>query len=136
MLFLSSNLANNAVRSKRHSAALIAETAINIGYSCRLLKEEMEEVYIVDGDTATEVRRQLQDAANDMEEKRKDEMDGMPSTMQQQQQGRSDGVGMWRRNRVDVAASPAVGADLLGFALVINGCSLVSLGCSEQTTLT
>ena len=96
----------------------------------------MEEVYIVDGDTATEVRRQLQDAANDMEEKRKDEMDGMPSTMQQQQQGRSDGVGMWRRNRVDVAASPAVGADLLGFALVINGCSLVSLGCSEQTTLT
>ena len=113
-----------------------AETAVNIGYSCRLLKEEMEEVYVVDGETATEVRRQLQDAVDDMDEKSKDEVDGMPPTMQQrqqqQQQGWQDTVGLWRRNRVNAAAqTPAVGADISGFALVINGSSLVSLVCSD-----
>jgi len=108
---------------------VISETAINIGYSCRLLKEEMEEIYIVDGDTAADVRRQLQNAVDDMEEKSKDDVDTMPSTTQQQQQqhGGRDGVGLWRRNRVDVEATPAVAADLSGFALVINGSSLASL---------
>jgi len=101
-----------------------AETAINIGYSCRLLKEEMEEVYVVDGVTATDVRRQLREAVNDMEEKSKDESDGMASTIQQQQQQQlSDGL--WRRNRVDTAPTTATGADLFGFALVISGSSLV-----------
>ena len=110
---------------------MISETAINIGYSCRLLKEEMEEIYIVDSDTATDVRRQLQDAIDDMEQKSKDDVDTMPSSVQQQQQhGRRDGVGFWGRNRVDVEATPAVGADLSGFALVINGSSLVSLICT------
>jgi len=112
----------------------ISETAINIGYSCRLLREEMEEVYIVDGDTASDVRRQLQDAVDDMEEKSKDDVDGIPPVMQQH--GRRDADGLWRRNRVDVATTPAVGADLLGFALVINGSSLVSLSCSDRISLT
>jgi len=118
------------VKSEKCSNAVISETAINIGYSCRLLKEEMEEIYIVDGDTAADVRRQLQNAVDDMAEKSKDDVDTMASTMQQQQQlGRPDGVGMWRRNRVDIEATPAVGADLSGFALVISGSSLASLIC-------
>ena len=82
---------------------------------------------MVDGETAAEVRRQLQDAVKDMEQKIKDDMDGMPPTMQQQ---RHDGVGWWRRNRVDTAAMPAVGTNLFGFALVVNGSSLVRLGYS------
>jgi len=88
----------------------------------------MEEIYVVDGETATDVRRQLQDAVKDMEEKSKNDVDGVPPTMQQ---GRTDGVGWWRRNRVAAAAAPAVGADLSGFALVINGSSLVSLRYSD-----
>jgi len=89
----------------------------------------MEEVYVVDGETATDVRRQLKDAVNDMEVKSRDSVDGMPSQQQQQQQqqGWRDGVGLWRRNRVDVAATTTVAGDLSGFALVINGSSLVSL---------
>ena len=84
----------------------------------------MEEVYIVDGDTANDVRRQLQEAVQDMEEKNKDDVDTMNSITQRQEQ---QGAGWWRRNRVGVATAPAVGIDLSGFALVINGSSLVSL---------
>lgn len=35
------------------------ETAINIGYSCRLLTDEMREVFIIDADDAAGVREQL-----------------------------------------------------------------------------
>lgn len=37
------------------------ETAINIGYSCRLLTDEMEEIFIVDGETEQEVKKQMTD---------------------------------------------------------------------------
>ncbi|KAL3097861.1 hypothetical protein niasHS_000596 [Heterodera schachtii] len=37
------------------------ETAINIGYSCRLLTEEMREVFIIDGKEEKEVEVQLKD---------------------------------------------------------------------------
>lgn len=38
----------------------IIETAINVGYSCQLLTDEMVDVFIVDGTTADEVQQQLQ----------------------------------------------------------------------------
>ncbi len=38
---------------------LVSETAINIGYSCKLLTDEMEEIYIVDGESYDEVLEQL-----------------------------------------------------------------------------
>jgi len=104
-----------------------AETAINIGYSCRLLKEEMEEVYIVDGETESDVRRQLQEAVDDMDDKGRgdgDEDGMMPGSTAAQRQQQWQADGLWRRNRVD--AAPTVGADLSGFALVISGSSLVS----------
>ncbi|KAE9554781.1 hypothetical protein FO519_001978 [Halicephalobus sp. NKZ332] len=37
------------------------ETAINIGYSCRLLTEDMKEVFVVDGKEESEVEVQLKD---------------------------------------------------------------------------
>lgn len=37
-----------------------AETAINVGYSCQLLTDELVDVFIVDGTTADEVQLQLQ----------------------------------------------------------------------------
>lgn len=39
---------------------LLKETAINVGYSCQLLTDEMVDVFIVDGTTAEEVQQQLQ----------------------------------------------------------------------------
>lgn len=39
--------------------ALCAETAINIGYSCQLLTDELVDVFVVDGTTLDEVEKQL-----------------------------------------------------------------------------
>lgn len=38
---------------------LILETAINIGYSCQLLTDELVDVFIVDGISMEEVEQQL-----------------------------------------------------------------------------
>jgi hypothetical protein len=38
---------------------IFIETAINIGYSCQLLTDEMNEVFIVDGHTYDDVELQL-----------------------------------------------------------------------------
>lgn len=35
------------------------ETAINIGYSCQLLTDDLVDVFVVDGDTMDEVEKQL-----------------------------------------------------------------------------
>lgn len=37
------------------------ETAINIGYSCKLLTEEMKEVFVIEGTNEYEVEVQLKD---------------------------------------------------------------------------
>ena len=51
-------------RHKEHNIKTLyfAETAINIGYSCRLLTDEMEDLFVVDGETYDEVESQLQEA--------------------------------------------------------------------------
>lgn len=38
---------------------LVAETAINIGYSCQLITDEMADIFIVDGHTYDDVETQL-----------------------------------------------------------------------------
>lgn len=38
---------------------IMAETAENIGYSCNLLREEMNEVFIISGNSSEEVRQEL-----------------------------------------------------------------------------
>lgn len=43
-------------------AVLYKETAINIGYSCKLLTEDMKEVLIIDAEEQDEVLEQLKDA--------------------------------------------------------------------------
>ncbi|KAH9519100.1 Phospholipid-transporting ATPase ID [Bulinus truncatus] len=42
------------------------ETAINIGYSCRLLTDEMEEPFIIDGETLEEVESQMKKALEEI----------------------------------------------------------------------
>lgn len=50
---------------------LYIETAINIGYSCKLLTDEMEEVFVIDGEEHEDVKRQLTDARDKMLDIRK-----------------------------------------------------------------
>lgn len=40
-------------------AVSVAETAENIGYSCNLLREEMNDVFIVSGHSLDDVRQEL-----------------------------------------------------------------------------
>ena len=44
------------------SIICVAETAENIGYSCNLLREEMNEVFVVSGHTLEDVRQELRSA--------------------------------------------------------------------------
>lgn len=37
----------------------ISETAINIGYACNMLTDDMNDVFIIAGNTAVEVREEL-----------------------------------------------------------------------------
>lgn len=43
------------------------ETAINIGYSCKLLTEDMKEVFVIDGKEESEVEVQLKDVRRRIE---------------------------------------------------------------------
>ena len=38
---------------------LLVETAVNLGYSCKMLTDDMTEVFIVTGHTVLEVREEL-----------------------------------------------------------------------------
>ena len=48
------------------SFSFIQETAINIGYSCKLLTEEMEEVFVIDAEEMEDVKKQLTEARDRM----------------------------------------------------------------------
>lgn len=39
--------------------SLLLETAVNIGYSCKMLTDDMAEVFIISGHTVLEVRSEL-----------------------------------------------------------------------------
>lgn len=41
------------------SSVSVVETAVNIGYSCKMLTDDMAEVFIVTGHTVLEVREEL-----------------------------------------------------------------------------
>lgn len=43
----------------RSARVLSAETAVNIGYSCKMLTDDMTEVFVVTGHTVLEVREEL-----------------------------------------------------------------------------
>ncbi|XP_059148983.1 phospholipid-transporting ATPase ID-like isoform X1 [Physella acuta] len=96
------------------------ETAINIGYSCRLLTDEMEEPFIIDGETHDEVESQMKKAL--------EEIDAAKNSK------RRTGVDVSFRNGSAKVTNPhdaaengnvAAAEDEYGdFALVINGHSL------------
>ena len=49
----------------------VSETAINIGYSCQLLTDDMEEVFIIDAEDPAEVKKQLDDALKHIDDVKK-----------------------------------------------------------------
>lgn len=91
---------------------MFTETAINIGYSCRLLTDEMEEIYIVDGESYQEVEDQLRKAKQDMDRM----ITQRPNEME---------VVSFANGMHQPLADPPPDDDV-SFALVINGHSLVS----------
>lgn len=90
------------------------ETAINIGYSCQLLTDDMAEVFIIDAQSAVEVEEQLQ--------RTREQIRNMTSSTHNQ-----------TSLSVVTFSEDALGPDMLseagevnsGYALIINGHSLV-----------
>ena len=110
------------------------ETAVNIGYSCRLLTDEMEEVFTIDGESYESVLNQLKCAQSVMSwEKIPSELDGHRATAE----GRVDTVMYSNGSLVlPISVAPAKNGATTRFclpddggppryALVINGQSLV-----------
>ena len=93
------------------------ETAINIGFSCRLLTDEMEEPFIVDAESLEDVETQLRQSLDEVQAaKNSNKADHVISN------------GQTTYNGATAAAQISVDAEEFGeFALVINGHSLVSL---------
>ncbi|NWI67099.1 AT8B2 ATPase, partial [Todus mexicanus] len=84
------------------------ETAVNIGYSCKMLTDDMTEVFVVTGHTVLEVREQLRKAREKM-------MDA----------SRSVGNGFSYQEKLSSAKLTSVLEAIAGeYALVINGHSL------------
>ncbi|CAH1795962.1 unnamed protein product [Owenia fusiformis] len=93
------------------------ETAINIGYSCKLLTDEMEDIFVIDGDNYETVQQQLRQARDDQKKQGQasNHMDvvsfGAMSPMHSAQNGKMAAI------QEDEGEG--------GYALVINGHSLV-----------
>ncbi|XP_071583446.1 phospholipid-transporting ATPase ID isoform X4 [Heliangelus exortis] len=84
------------------------ETAVNIGYSCKMLTDDMTEVFVVTGHTVLEVREELRKAREKM-------MDG----------SRSMGNGFSFQEKLSSSKLTSVLEAIAGeYALVINGHSL------------
>jgi len=110
---------------------------VNIGYSCRLLTDEMEEVFTIDGEAHDTVLSQLNRAKNIMSgEKIPTEVDGSSAPAE----GRVDTIMYSNGSLVlPVSVAPARNGATTRFclpddggpryALVISGQSLVSSNC-------
>lgn len=96
---------------------MLSETAINIGYSCKLLTDEMEEIYVIDGETYEEVLEQMNEA--------KVGMIGQASPVMTE--GAEQVPLEGRMGMLDIKLSQMnADREFGGFALVVNGHSLVS----------
>lgn len=95
------------------------ETAINIGYSCHLLTDEMEDVFIVDADDMVQVQKQLEDSLNDIKKAKADRKDQPDHAVRFANGGANGNVTGFGKD--DDSGSTEGEPE---FALVINGHSL------------
>lgn len=105
------------------------ETAINIGYCCKLLSDDLEEIYIVDGDTPELVEEQLAKAKEDMFRKiaAARATNGGPVGDSNGFGGAADGADVMYSvdMPLPVDAAHNLPEEFGGFAIIINGHSLV-----------
>ncbi|XP_053405504.1 phospholipid-transporting ATPase ID-like isoform X2 [Mercenaria mercenaria] len=121
------------------------ETAINIGYSCRLLTDDMEEVFIIDEEDYDKVKQQMEDALkaiDDIKKGKKTETEDHVDSVRFENGGMPTGTATY--NSADDVVSLEGTSD---FALVINGHSLahclkpelemtlLELGCSCKAVI-
>ena len=101
---------------------LFVDTAINIGYSCKLLTDELEDVYVIDGGDEEEVEKQLRKCHDEMTKMKASHVAGVTMTTLHRHDNGAGG------DHNDVMTSPVVANYLTyEFAIVINGHSLVSV---------
>jgi len=95
----------NFILSNAQLELCCTETAINIGYSCKLLSDEMSSIFVVDADSFDQVEEQLRSANTVMLMNLK-----------------NDSV---TQRDAPAAAGSEVKKDPTSFAIIINGYSLV-----------
>lgn len=117
------------------------ETAINIGYSCQLITDEMEEIFIVDGETYESVEKQMKDALQNIKKIKHEN-----KTQKEEEVGVAFANGGVYYNGQKADVSPDL-PHTDEFALVINGHSLIhalqqdmellllELGCSCKAVI-
>ncbi|XP_076104563.1 phospholipid-transporting ATPase ID-like isoform X1 [Mytilus galloprovincialis] len=118
------------------------ETAINIGYSCQLITDEMEEIFIVDGETYESVEKQMKDALQNIKKIKHEN-----KTQKEEEVGvafSNGGVYYNGQKAADISPDLPHSDE---FALVINGHSLIhalhrdmellllELGCSCKAVI-
>ena len=111
----------------------VSETAINIGYSCKLLTDEMPEIYVVDGESYDEVEKQLRDARSEMLAMNKGGVLDPVLDVVSFSNGRTPTPAFHQPHDTnDMGNDVTENQPFGGFALVINGHSLVSV-CSKHS---
>uniref|UniRef100_G3PES2 Phospholipid-transporting ATPase n=1 Tax=Gasterosteus aculeatus aculeatus TaxID=481459 RepID=G3PES2_GASAC len=90
------------------------ETAVNIGYSCKMLTDDMPEVFIISGNTVHSVRQELRRARERMIE-----------LSRTREGGKEEGIEGWKQLQCPPPPPSNLMDNISGeFALVINGHSL------------
>lgn len=109
------------------------ETAINIGYSCRLLTDDMAEVFVIEGEDKLSVKESLELARKRMDGPKSEWQGRVTSSSRAQlighhKNGDSPGRGSYSNNMLDASVSAnnnrIINPEGTGYALVINGHSL------------
>jgi phospholipid-translocating ATPase len=110
----------------------VAETAINIGFSCRLLTDEMEEPFIIDAESLEEVETQLRAALADVQKaaaptKSDHYLPNGPNSAPSNTNSAAPPNVAFNGANATISTQANIDSDEFGeFALVINGHSLVS----------
>lgn len=111
------------------------ETAINIGYACKLLTETMQDVFVVDGEDAVNVQKQLQEAKEQLMQNSAQQLQQdvvivvTPDAAEYRPLAKKEPL----QQQLNVNGSEC--SDPSGYALVINGLSLVHALADELSAM-
>ncbi|XP_060085914.1 phospholipid-transporting ATPase ID-like [Ylistrum balloti] len=118
------------------------ETAINIGYSCRLLTDEMEDIFVIDAESFQDVKKQMTDALDEVKRINREKKEASESNNVQIANG--GGEQFYNGGMGNAVTEDDICNE---FALVVNGHSLIQalkpemeqllleLGCSCKAVI-